>query len=1620
METLEIVRASSTTSSWASASDSFASTTHKRISSSASFIQKAIAIFDPSVENYPSLVAGLRPAVTPYILPSDTDGIRKLTEIFQQYAQPLTVYIVTHGSPGSLRLGNSELSLSTLLRYTEELKAWFQPHSELHLYACNVAAGDAGEEFLAKLHQLTGASIAASTRRVGNAQQGGTWDLDSAMGNVAIALPFSSAAIEQYKGILPTPISGLNANYNDLPDNTLTYTANEVGNADGEGAAGESYTYNFPVGTENNLIISGFTANAGADVFDFIQLVEQVNIERIDNALVTGVRELFWYERESVDTTTNVLNLAPSPVNSLEEVLLSQTINRGVDNIFANQGENINNIERVDFVERGGLIAPTNNTDIGFLLLERGGNDPFKIAPITAVDASGNPTAYGTLTTLVPGDWGQAGAAFELQAAVLNDLGSGSDPGLSALIGGQQVSGIFVSFADLGIATGQTFFGYSLFPNDVTAANDLIGLTDVTGTLLETSSATGAAGGLDLVAGGGVYRLRTGANNPPILNLDPSNTTGGLDDGNFATTFTAGGIPITAFNATGTDLDSPDIDSLTITTAVTDGANEVLLINGTPLPLTDGSTATPTFGSTTFDVAVTVTGGTATVTVTNNAAGIDNIPNADVQAFLRSLSYNNTSTTPTGTNRVFSFIANDGVANSNTVTSTISFPPSGVTNTPPVLNLDPDNDGGGLDDSNFENTFTVGGNAVDITSPNDANVVDPDNSGVDVEVLTITANTPDGANEILNIAGTPLTLTGGATTTVSLGGTTFNIAIASAAGNSTVTITNNASGAMPNVDLRTLLRSLDYNNTSANPTTTPRVFSFVAQDGTDTSNTVTSTISFDTTPNNPPRLNLDPNNVTGGADNRNFEATFTAGEGAIDITADEATAVDPDNGGVDIENLSISVNIPNGANETLSFATTALALTNGATTTVTFGSTTFDISVVVAGGNATVSITNAAGGDVPNTDWRTLLRSLSYNNTSASPDRSDRIFSFIANDGLANSNTVISTISVVADGGTTPPIPTPTPPDKDCSGGLRLAGNAANNRLEGSPRTDIIRGFAGNDVLLGLACPDRLKGAAGNDRLFGGNAGDTLEGAAGRDRLSGQNGDDLLLGGGGRDRINGGRGADTLDGQAGLDFLRGKAGVDVLRGGQGRDGMAGGAGNDRLFGGGGNDRMYGGAGGDRIRGNAKNDRLFGGGGNDRIFGQRGNDVVRGEAGRDILQGNAGDDRIIGGTENDRIFGGARNDILNGGAGADLVFGNQGNDRLLGGRQRDRLNGGAGNDRVLAGAGNDRVLGGAGNDVLRGNAGADQLLGGQGNDQIFGGQGSDRIDGGAQNDVLRGNAGSDVLFGRSGFDTLRGGQGLDRLNGGGGKDRIFGGTGNDRIDGAAQNDTMRGNVGADVLFGKAGNDILSGDRGFDRLNGGQGNDRLEGGGAADQLFGKAGQDILNGLAGNDKLVGNNGRDNLSGGAGNDVLLGRSGGDVMRGGRGADRFAFGGANAAEALRDSLVAQPDQILDFDQREGDRFTLTGTAPSALFNVGAVVAPNLVAAATRAFRDRNPNRPGNQRTGAGQALFFDWRGQSYLLVNNANRSFNPLQDLVANATDLQFKPGDANRISLTVTDYFA
>ncbi|MGM0454762.1 MAG: Ig-like domain-containing protein [Cyanobacteriota bacterium] len=152
--------------------------------SSSSVSPSRLVVLDAGVDSVQSLAAGAVSGVEVLVLRSDDDGLERVSEAIAARPGLAELHIVAHGCPGSLRLGNGYLNLQTLRETPSILQGWGQGKGDwaIALYGCQVAAGDAGAEFLERLHHLTGATISASTRVVGHADLGGTWDLDVAQG----------------------------------------------------------------------------------------------------------------------------------------------------------------------------------------------------------------------------------------------------------------------------------------------------------------------------------------------------------------------------------------------------------------------------------------------------------------------------------------------------------------------------------------------------------------------------------------------------------------------------------------------------------------------------------------------------------------------------------------------------------------------------------------------------------------------------------------------------------------------------------------------------------------------------------------------------------------------------------------------------------------------------------------------------------------------------------------------------------------------------------------------------------------------------------------------------------------------------------------------------------------------------------------------------------------------------------------------------------------------------------------------------------------------------------------------------------------------------------------------
>ena len=167
---------------------------------------KVFVFIDSKVQDYHHLSQGVRSGAQSIILSEDKDGIEQITDFLAKNSvngnKIEALHLISHGSPGCLYLGNTQLNLNTLNHYNEQLKSWsnaLTETAEILIYGCNVAGQS---DLLQQLHQLTGASIAATATPTGNAELGGNWKLEFNLGIIKNHIAIHPQVQMAYGGIL--------------------------------------------------------------------------------------------------------------------------------------------------------------------------------------------------------------------------------------------------------------------------------------------------------------------------------------------------------------------------------------------------------------------------------------------------------------------------------------------------------------------------------------------------------------------------------------------------------------------------------------------------------------------------------------------------------------------------------------------------------------------------------------------------------------------------------------------------------------------------------------------------------------------------------------------------------------------------------------------------------------------------------------------------------------------------------------------------------------------------------------------------------------------------------------------------------------------------------------------------------------------------------------------------------------------------------------------------------------------------------------------------------------------------------------------------------------------------
>ncbi|WP_319421314.1 DUF4347 domain-containing protein [Pleurocapsa sp. FMAR1] len=980
-------------------------------------------VFIDRVEDYQLLANGVMPGIEVVVLESDRNGIEQITEVLSQRNNFTSIHLVSHGSPGCLYLGNTQLNLDTLSQYQEDLKTWFSlspslpvsqsprppvpqsprppvPQSpSLLIYGCNVAAGDAGEEFIEKLHDLTGAEIAASTTRTGNAALSGDWILEYQTAKITAESVFSQQTQDSYTGVLAyilvdNKTSGIINNATTATSplvRTFTITDNVTVNNLTLGLnvtharRGDLlFTLTSPDNTTVTAIANGSDANTNYDLLLQGGSANAINDTNTDDiaapiysadriAAPTNPFSAFNGKSAQGTWTLKIADTVPASNNgtynssrltiNLPPTLNFQNpvqVNNGIANLaagsvyrFSNVLTGVDALVTVTALNNGATLASLD-TYTAPTSSPTGSPEAFQPtvnAPTNTADASVDfaftfvNTGTSTPTTvsnfvLSPVDVDGAGDTTTLREYV--DL---SNISAYTVETGNNLNFTYNTSTQVSRFEAKTSANVAGIDPSATTNIATAEYGSVTGFkyragVLDTGTTTGGALArlFSLDGRGSIVDNYIDPVSTPVLDLD-GNDSSGATGANYQTTFTEKGnaVPIGDIDTTITDSNESNIASAKIT-LTNRQASDVLAAGSLPTGITASA----------YDPAIGV------ITLTGSATP------ANYQTAIRAITFNNTSGNPSTTPRTINVTINNGKIDSIPATTTVNVIP---VNDPPVLDLD-GNDSSGATGANYLTTFTEKGSAVSI-GDTDVSITDPDNTNIASAKITLTNAQ---ASDLLAAGTLPAGITA----------STYN------ATTGVITLTGSASLA----NYQTAIRAISFNNTSNNPNTTPRKVDVVVNDGTANSNTATATINVIPV-NDPPVLDLDGNDSS-GATGANYLTTFTEKGSAVSIGDTDVSITDPDNTNI----ASAKITLTNAqASDLLAAGTLPAGITAS-----TYNATT---GVITLTGSASLA------------NYQTAIRAISFNNTSNNPNTTPRKVDVVVNDGTANSNTATATINVI-------------------------------------------------------------------------------------------------------------------------------------------------------------------------------------------------------------------------------------------------------------------------------------------------------------------------------------------------------------------------------------------------------------------------------------------------------------------------------------------------------------------------------------------------------------------------------------------------------------------------------
>jgi len=195
---------------------------NQKISALKSSAIHELLVVDQHIEAVDILLAGLARPIEVVELETYLPPFEQIATILANRPDVKTLHILSHGTPGKLALAGQMVDAADLAQRPaalDSIKSSLGLSGKIALWACSVAAGPVGEQFVDALSKATGATIFAAEGPVGAAAKGGTWD-------IGITSPFGKAAEDTYPYTLST--FDFTSGVGSISTGTITQTISSV------------------------------------------------------------------------------------------------------------------------------------------------------------------------------------------------------------------------------------------------------------------------------------------------------------------------------------------------------------------------------------------------------------------------------------------------------------------------------------------------------------------------------------------------------------------------------------------------------------------------------------------------------------------------------------------------------------------------------------------------------------------------------------------------------------------------------------------------------------------------------------------------------------------------------------------------------------------------------------------------------------------------------------------------------------------------------------------------------------------------------------------------------------------------------------------------------------------------------------------------------------------------------------------------------------------------------------------------------------------------------------------------------------------------------------------------